>query len=55
MVGAPDARVYHAVAEFSLLKAITFNPRWQTARLGHKAATPEMGAGAPTVFWKSAT
>ena len=52
LVGAPDALVYHAVDEFSLAKAITFNKRWQTLVLVMKRNPELRSLLHHGVFWK---
>jgi GT2 family glycosyltransferase len=52
LVGAPDALVYHAVDEFSLLEAIVFNKRWQSLVLVMKRHPELRSMLHHRVFWK---
>ena len=51
-LGAPGAVVYHAVDEFSLAKAVTFNRRWQTLVLVIRRHPELRSLLHHGVFWK---
>src|SRR4051794_4155097 len=50
--GEPRALVYHACDEFSLLKAITFNKRWQTLPKVLKRHPEQRSVLYRRLFWK---